>query len=316
MGKTHTFSFFTLRVKSQGMIKGKMSRSSRGSRKNYTDLRITYNDRTYVVGKKLGSGSMGDVYEVMSGSKIYALKSIPLEKKKSGRLDEIECEIAMRDRIGSNPYIVEFVTHFRHEDKLFILMEKCQMDLEHIPSSTPFSKKVEWCRQIISGLDFLHVNDIVHLDIKPENVLVCGGVAKIADFDMFQDLHSSSKKECKKGWHYAGTRDYEAPEMTLQRLERDEDFVYGWWLDIYSLGVLIYELFFRKNPIPDDVDDDTKDFYYAKISPIAFPKRIQKKSVPPEKVPQLKDALRRIMTPLAQDRPFARTILTFPFFDE
>ena len=85
--------------------------------------------------------------------------------------------------------------------------------------------------QICEGLKYLHQHNILYRDLKPENILVSlDGKLKIADFGL--------SKYCSKNqrnYSYCGSPEYMAPEMILQK-------GHSLSLDIYCLGVLLYEL--------------------------------------------------------------------------
>ena len=85
----------------------------------------------------------------------------------------------------------------------------------------------------------MHGKDIIHRDIKPENLLNSGGVIKIADFGW--SAHSPSDRRRT----FCGTLDYLAPEF----VRREE---YGKGVDIWSVGVLAYELITGNPPFMDD----------------------------------------------------------------
>mmetsp|Transcript_15932 Transcript_15932/g.13499 ORF Transcript_15932/g.13499 Transcript_15932/m.13499 type:complete len:106 (+) Transcript_15932:458-775(+) len=85
-------------------------------------------------------------------------------------------------------------------------------------------------RQLISGLEYLHLNGVSHLDIKPENILIGEDYkVKITDFDMA--YHENDKES--RGF---GTHDYRAPELVNDKVEDHQA------ADIYSMGILLFVL--------------------------------------------------------------------------
>lgn len=89
---------------------------------------------------------------------------------------------------------------------------------------------------IFKAVAYLHSQDppIIHRDIKPENILFCGDKMKLADFGW-------SNMKTKVRTTFCGTPDYLAPEMILERGHNEK-------LDVWTLGVLTYELLVGKAP--------------------------------------------------------------------
>jgi len=94
--------------------------------------------------------------------------------------------------------------------------------------------------QILEGLKFLHIRKIVHRDIKPHNVLLNSeGAVKLADFGVAK-LETNTAGYCDT---FTGTQLYMSPERIV-----GED--YGTGADIWSLGLMVYELAAGKHPFP------------------------------------------------------------------
>ncbi len=112
-------------------------------------------------------------------------------------------------------------------------------------SALPFDQKLELLRQIASALAYAHDQGVVHRDIKPENVLLStSGAAKITDFGLGRSLDDNQR--LTKTGASLGTPYYMAPEQF-----RGEDT--GPAADIYSFGILAYELISGVKPYSEDV---------------------------------------------------------------
>jgi aurora kinase len=109
-------------------------------------------------------------------------------------------------------------------------------------------------RDVVMGVKTLHEEKLIHRDIKPENILLTDtGRAKLADFGWSNTLETDniSRKT------FCGTPDYLAPEM-IQELDHDDS------VDLWCIGILIYELLFGKPPFsPPGMDPNS--YEYQKI---------------------------------------------------
>jgi serine/threonine-protein kinase len=99
---------------------------------------------------------------------------------------------------------------------------------------------IEICRQLCTGLDFLHQNNVVHRDIKPENFLLTRDTArvKIVDFGLSKVTTGWRVMWDKEG---GGTRRYMSPEQLAKRKLDVRS-------DIFSFGITMYELFTGRHP--------------------------------------------------------------------
>ncbi|MEM7799899.1 MAG: AAA family ATPase, partial [Chloroflexota bacterium] len=98
----------------------------------------------------------------------------------------------------------------------------------------PVEKKIDLIRQLLLALGYLHRNGILHLDIKPENVLVSDGVVRVLDFGL-----ASNNPRAESGT--GGSVLYMAPEL----FEGSEHMVQT---DLYATGILLYQLLTGKHP--------------------------------------------------------------------
>jgi len=131
------------------------------------------------------------------------------------------------------------------QDSLCIVMEKLDTDLrkmkQHFRGRLGFTKKI-WL-QVLKGVTALHEAHIIYRDLKPDNVL-CNHDAtkvKISDFGL------ASVGLEKPRHDLAGTPAYLAPEI-VPKMMNGQDIEYTAAVDAWTLGILLYELYFGKTP--------------------------------------------------------------------
>ncbi len=117
-------------------------------------------------------------------------------------------------------------------------------------SKTGISEEDAWYyfNQVLNAVIYLHDNHLVHRDIKPENLLMDKqGNVKLCDFGWCV----KTKKENRKT--FCGTYEYMAPEII-------KETKYGVQIDIWSLGILLFEMLHGYSPfkLDEESDDDEK----------------------------------------------------------
>jgi predicted Ser/Thr protein kinase len=148
--------------------------------------------------------------------------------------------IAMTD----HPNIVKLYGHGEWEGGLYIAMEFIQgISLRRLLLQNPMSLKraLEIIIDIAYALCHLHTHGVIHRDLKPENILITdSGDIKVIDFGIAQMLTEKSSKESVSSRRLIGTPIYMSPEQR----ENPESVSYP--SDIYSLGIIFYELVLGK----------------------------------------------------------------------
>ena len=199
----------------------------------------------------LGKGGMGVVYRVrhLASNEVQALKQLhphltgPLERARFGR----------EFRLCQNLHHPLFLRVFRFHDQeqgCYYTMELVEGEtldvfLPRLRQSMPWEgwldRFFEIIQSILEGLEYLHQQGVIHRDLKPQNILVTAqGETKLIDLGLAGQHHVSRATD--KGT-LLGTPHYIAPEM-LQEMELDVRS------DLYSLGVLIYEMLSGRLPFP------------------------------------------------------------------
>ena len=148
----------------------------------------------------------------------------------------------------SHPNIVTVIDRGEHENKQFIVFE--YIDGENLKrlierrGPAPVATALELGIQIAKGLSFAHQQGLVHRDVKPQNILLNGdGQAKVTDFGIARSL--DVQHGMTQTGTVLGTSDYIAPEQAQgQRVDEHTD--------VYSLGVVLYELLTTEVPFPGE----------------------------------------------------------------
>jgi eukaryotic-like serine/threonine-protein kinase len=148
----------------------------------------------------------------------------------------------------SHPNIVTVIDRGEHEGRQFIVFEYVEGDnlkqLINRRGKAPVATALELAMQIARGLSFAHQQGLVHRDVKPQNVLLNGdGQAKVTDFGIARSL--DVQHGMTQTGTVLGTSDYIAPEQAQgQRVDEHTD--------VYSLGVVLYELLTNEVPFPGE----------------------------------------------------------------
>src|SRR5581483_1878448 len=148
----------------------------------------------------------------------------------------------------SHPNIVTVIDRGEHEGRQFIVFEYVEGEnlkrLIERRGPAPVETALELGMQIARGLSFAHQQGLVHRDVKPQNVLLNGdGRAKVTDFGIARSL--DVQHGMTQTGTVLGTSDYIAPEQAQgQRVDEHTD--------VYSLGVVLYELLTSEVPFPGE----------------------------------------------------------------
>ena len=198
--------------------------------------------KNYVYSQKttLGKGSFSSVYlgeNIISGQKV-AIKKINISKFEKFR-PHIISEINILKTIN-HPNIVLLIDNIIETKIIYIILEYCGLgDLAEFYKNTMVKEVYvkHYAKQILDGISYLHQKNIMHRDIKPHNILLSDiYTIKITDFgfakyDTTIDLTST----------LCGSPIYMAPEIMQCKKYNNKT-------DIWSFGIVIYQLAFGKLP--------------------------------------------------------------------
>lgn len=209
-----------------------------------------YVNNRYRVEKPLGEGSFGMVFKVKgSQNSEYALKILPLWKRTNEEKAELVQRFKMEFETGriDSPYLVRSLEYDQVKGNPCIVMEFCQMGNLYnlVEKGAPNYERIA-C-QILYGLQALHRSGKVHRDLKPENILVKGdGKVALSDFGTAGAIAAIPfwKKLLNKVDIF-GTFAYMAPEQTRPKKAKATVLP---TTDIFSFGVVLYEILFHELP--------------------------------------------------------------------
>jgi len=255
--------------KSKNNFKRNLKYSSKGKNKNNENITKKINtDNTktkedgftenYELKGMIGKGRFGEVYKGINkkSKEMRAIKIIAtannqdfdFKKYLNNELDN------MKICSTNNENSVKYIEHFFFKDKFIIVMELCDNSLQKILDGRKKGFTCEQIFNIISQLNntfkIMHENKIIHRDIKLDNILIkykdnkinnnkdsnINFVVKLADYGISKQEKNTVNKT------FMGAFETMAPEI----LEGKEN--YDNKCDLWSIGIIIYQLFFKKYP--------------------------------------------------------------------
>jgi len=244
-------------------------------------------DKRYVIRRKLGSGGMADVYlaEDQELGRRVALKLLNERHAADEQFVERFRREAQSAAGLNHPNIVSIFDRGLAEGTYYIAMEyldgRTLKELLVRNGPTPIPIAVDYARQILGALAFAHRHGIVHRDIKPHNIVVGrDGRLKVTDFGIAR----SGASQMTEAGSIVGTAQYLSPEQARGAPVDPRS-------DLYSLGIVLYEMLTGKVPFTGDTPVE-----------IAM-KHLSQVAVPPSKlrpqVPHDLDAV--VMRAIAKD---------------
>jgi serine/threonine-protein kinase len=205
-------------------------------------------DKRYVIKRKLGSGGMADVYlaEDQELGRRVALKLLDERHASDEQFVERFRREAQSAAGLNHPNIVSIFDRGRAEGTYYIAMEyldgRTLKELIVRNGPTPVPIAIDYARQILGALAFAHRNGIIHRDIKPHNIIVgTDGRLKVTDFGIAR----SGTSQMTEAGSIVGTAQYLSPEQARGAPVDPRS-------DLYSLGIVLYEMLTGKVPFTGD----------------------------------------------------------------
>lgn len=229
---------------------------------------LDYNELKY--GQKIGTGGFGAVHKGEWRGQKVALKNIMNQ-------EDFDREKRILLELRYHPNIVQFIGACSRPPLYCLVTEFIEMgsldkyiDDEKFPF--PIQLVVKMAYDVAKGMDFLHKNNILHLDLKPQNLLVqslsidAPVCLKVADFGVSRSMTSS---ETFVGTTMAGTLLYQSPEMIANHIFSQRG-------DVWCYGVCLLEMVTRQPPYTDPEFENLKQHEFLKL---------REEGTPPGKIP-------------------------------
>ena len=199
--------------------------------------------------KLLGEGRFSKVflYKNKNTDSLYALKKISINKiiESGNNLNIIKREINIHSKI-IHENIVRFYSVKENINEIYLLLEYCNNgSIYELISKNGFNeyKTYTYFRQVVNAIYFLHKNNLVHRDIKPENILLNYDKIKLCDFGWCCEANTNNRTS------FCGTFEYMAPEII-------NEIPYGKPVDIWALGILLFEFYYGFSPFSSELSKD------------------------------------------------------------
>ena len=215
----------------------------------------------YTVLAELGSGQTAHVFLAQHPSRGKVALKLPREELASQPVLRRMFENEVQITLGlSHPNVVSGLDGAPTGPRAFLVLEYCSQgtlgDLLLEQRHVPLQRARQLIVDVASGLEHSHSRQVLHRDVKPANVFLAGdGSAKLGDFGTGMHIGDDS-------WERVGTAFYMAPEI----FEGQPPTVQS---DIYSLGILAYEVMAGVRPFQGD---SYEDLMMAHLS--GFPKAL------------------------------------------
>jgi len=206
----------------------------------------------FEVGRKLGAGRFGNVYlarEKVSRC-LVALKVLEkAQLEREGIVHQLRREIEIQ-RYLRHENILQLFGYFFDDARIYLITEFANQgqlyshQKEQDGERFSENQAATFVLQLAGAVRYCHESGVIHRDLKPENLLLHHGQIKICDFGW--SVHADSSRRTTM----CGTLDYLSPEMLSNETHSYE-------VDLWSLGVLAYELIAGQPPFQADTLDET-----------------------------------------------------------
>ena len=192
----------------------------------------------------IGSGAFGYVYAGLDSKDGREVAVKRVEKVRMCRPEDRR-EVTNLVRLAGCEHVVQYLSYHGDQDFLCIVLELMEGTLDELLNGQVEMEEVSLCKDVVSGLEFLHQNNIIHRDIKPGNILYKRTPKlslKLADFGLSGRAANVGAPTCTTTVMHskAGTRCWMAPEL-LKGIMRHSKAS-----DVFACGLVLHYLLSRK----------------------------------------------------------------------
>ncbi|XP_060088502.1 serine/threonine-protein kinase PLK2-like isoform X1 [Heteronotia binoei] len=255
----------------------------------------------YKRGQLLGKGAFGRCYKFTdtSTNNIYAVKVV--SQSRVSRLDnrgKVEREIELHSQL-KHRNVVGFHRHFSDQENIYMVLEYCsRKSLAHILKARKTLTEPEvrfYLKQIISGLQYIHQQGIIHRDLKLSNFFITKNMqVKIGDLG----LATREEQANRRRGVVCGTPNYLAPEVVAKK-------GHSFKSDVWALGCIMYTALTGCSPF----EITHKQEMYQCIREGRYP-------MPSHLSPSARDLIGKLLAPEPAARPSLEEALNHVFFSE
>ncbi|KAG8598829.1 hypothetical protein GDO81_002760 [Engystomops pustulosus] len=257
--------------------------------------------KRYCRGKVLGKGGFAKCYEMtdLTTNKIYAAKIIPHSRvSKPHQREKIDKEIELH-RTLNHRHVVQFYHYFEDKENIYILLEYCsRRSMAHILKTRKVLTDPEvryYLKQIVSGLKYLHEQEILHRDLKLGNFFINESMElKVGDFGLAARLEPMELRRRT----ICGTPNYLSPEVLNKQ-------GHGCESDIWALGCVMYTMLLGRPPFETTNLKET----YRCIREARY-------SLPSSLMSSAKHLIASMLSRNPEDRPSLEEIIQHDFFTQ
>ncbi|MDH3676627.1 MAG: protein kinase, partial [Anaerolineae bacterium] len=248
----------------------------------------------YRLQEQLGEGGAGVVFkaEDIQLKRTIAIKLLMAEGQMTDdKLQRFQGEARSVARLN-HPNIITLYDYAEEQGRPYLVIEYIpgedlwELDNRYAPELMPLEESLPIVDGILAALEYSHAHHVVHRDLKPENVMITPDkVVKVMDFGL---ARIEGQSRLTEDGLVAGTAAYLAPELAMGELGDHR-------VDLYALGVMMYELFTGRRPFSGD-------------DPLTvISQHIHASVVPPQHYnPAMPNELQRIVLKLLSKKPGER----------
>uniref|UniRef100_A0A7S3K321 Protein kinase domain-containing protein n=1 Tax=Aureoumbra lagunensis TaxID=44058 RepID=A0A7S3K321_9STRA len=195
----------------------------------------------YHIFNEIGAGRQSQVFK---GRCKKTVNYVAIKRVEKGQMEKVVNEVQMMHCL-SHPHTLKFYDWYETRNNLWLILEYCSGgDLKSLLRSDgqlPLRSVKLFGGDLLAGLQYLHYSGILYCDLKPSNILIDEyGVLKLAGFGLARKIPNSENRS--RAPRNRGTPYYMAPELFLR------EGVHNYGSDLWSLGVVLYELATGKPP--------------------------------------------------------------------